>query len=37
MTVDLWVNAGGLALIVLIVGWFWPSQRGYLGASVQRS
>lgn len=27
MSVDLWVNAGGVGLIALIVWWFWLSKR----------
>lgn len=28
MSVDAWVNFGGMALIALIVWWFWWSKRG---------
>jgi len=27
MSIELWVNVGGVALIMLIVWWFWLSKR----------
>jgi len=27
MNIDVWVNIGGVALIVLIVWWFWWSKQ----------
>jgi len=27
MNIELWVNAGGVGLVVLIVWWFWLSKK----------